>query len=1672
MPIPHLKVYIPRSENEIMTELKNEGLPRELKEQLQLVDAYPKIIKSKLEEIMTRLIDSNKLGDIIRVPKIQISASNVENVVMLSSANESTLIISKKLLENIGCEDELAGVIGHELAQLVLHQKNLASGSKTKTQVAAADNLAVDFLTKAAYDPNGCIYFLEVMGESKSSLVSVEDIDQADLSKTAELLRHITDPRPSASLRIRLMQSHIAAGLRLGNAAIPARTPLEAQYKASLKSISYETPITQALREANYTKLPVIDQLMILTRLLDDAYPPISSVAAQRTNELGDLIANLKVDFNQPEQTEAFKCLADITMGDRHRTGNDEFVWPSGCNSLDERINPALIKAWQQGHKDPKYLGRNEDLKIAVDLFMSANSQEMAEQYASQILNLCNKIGGPSRSRFNIFHIHSSKEIRASIQATGSWHPPYSQHVLFCKQPNSEKTKQVLRAMGLSEDPWAKTILGPEQDEDYIYQLPEKSYEFRLLEHPEQFDRDDQGVFTKGQIEPVEAYPWTYFDDNTPLERLKQYHMLEGKKKQHFEECIISTIDWGLLKSNFQRFIAQYGRLLKHYSSIVPIQSPFAKRFFEELLTILRHADEDFKSQLKHFFHNRRAEYGTKEHPKTVYFFEELFQENTEWRYQHATRPSYWHLNDPWIQFILNPNTSSIVSDWNKLNHLQSTSDFIKPDPTRKLAEIFQVPLRLVLGNYPENIRTIDDLIIAAENISYQPITIALEAERLAHEFKKTMTLQEVVILDQFKSKGDHELYVSNLKSFFDELRHTTAERFLNIDDCFELIKNYRYADAHYLIHDAPSIRSAAHQKMKQLLVLLPERERLECIKELFKPEIFTPWDIIKGQVGKKYDGYIADPDFRNWLIEQLTDLLATQLGQDDGTITYLERAKLSVDDLAQNTAGMTQLNILSQLATKINAQKELAYLMRDTHNNSLAQGALKQHYQGIAIELLINESSKDPQLRQHILEFLSNPLTKDSANTLSSYVMLKYRTKLDKTPKVVIDDQLCNYHKNFRQASLEMKTVYLEPILFPLNSTKEEQIAIIKKNIDTTFSTSPSAPAANNNRYARIIFNAYLDAADLPERRLLATALFITNMHDSNVVERTIGQKLNMLLSNLGPAGGKLLQAIHSHPQTPEDIKKDLASSKTMFAPPLRWELIDCVDESGLLMASDENPNPITSIGKLIGTGSFGLTVFNTLEDGSKTADTFLRRNAARTSDREFNMMENAAKEVLKLHPELQPITGMIAEAKRSAVEETDMKFAHHANFQAEKSYHNVKVIVGDWVFTNQVTTLLKTGNNFKRVSIAPGVHYNDLLPSDYKAAIAKAMVATQLSLRLAGMNTDLDRHGGNIKVQDQAINHFDFGAMNVKPISKEDKIITGKILAATMIDVSMGGSFIKAFLANIEKADVSAASRIYLNGLNKDLLALGDYLNFLTQSELSQIFATCLTAKTVDPQISMAWQEALGPMRFYFAMSALKSTAQKAEVRVFLKVTDEPFEAIRKQMKIAASMRKAAHAIRSAHLEQEPLTELIDQEQLATIITFNPMLNRRLVELEEYGQSLKRHGRECGDKVINLAKTLRSEINNYAERKTDKEEASIRINALMTQGKLIMREDRRVLDILGHIILALTTVGFGFMVFNKIQNGTFFLNKTKRECLLSNIESDLPDFLVPTQSMEVPLL
>lgn len=1626
-------VYTPRTNDEIFRELEEIGLPRELKEQYQITDDIPLLIKETIESIIHRLLQRNNLTDTVSAPSIYLSLEDTENAFVLTAAKNPILVITHKLLKNVISEEELAGCIAHELGHIILYVESESADHHNKIEELAADNIAVTLLYHADYNTNGLITFLNKVGGCNSQLITTTDISNTNSFYTN--LERLCDPHPSDPVRVRTMTTHITALKRKGifSKQEAKTTQLGAAYYCALDLIQYQSPIEQGLQKISYAQMPIIDKLEVITDLVKAFYSIGSKIYQQRIILIAQYIKLLSVDFNNHNQAEAFKSLTDIVY--------------TNIFLKSDVLEKAFQTVWVNGGKNPQFMARNEDLRTAVMHFVCASTREDALRHAEEIVNICDRIIPKYRSIIpQAFGAPSIVEIEDALARDGQWHPPYAQYIQWYREQPSRSLQYVLAGMNIDEDPWVKAVF--ETNPSPSFYAINNGISGASEKELEQYVRDEKGTVV-GKNAVYSPYPWQDSPPDTSKDALLIDHQKQALEKKRYEEQLLPSINWSLLKDDFTHFIAVYGQLLEQPESILPTSSPFAERFFEELIKLLPEADNHFKRQLAIFF-NARGNDVQEDSILATNRFDTIRKSKSRIFYFHASESKPFTLQAPFIKFLLHPLAKPFFSEEKTFDYLYcDTEDFRSRDSAKRLSENFAIHPQKLLSNYPKDIKTVADL----DHLEYEGghsrvVVSQLEAERLAYEQQDTINLEEFIALKNLS----RPLLIDScsLPEFFKLLKDKTLHRCLNTEDCSQLVANYRIAVANRLIRDNPLLRENTLDKIQSSIKLLPIAQRIECIKNLFKPETIK---LSLQPTGEQYDGYIANPEIRNWAINELTDALASQLGPDQADdVAYQEAAKQVIEEIAENTSGVTRLDILCILAMKINAQKQLAYFIRTLYVENAQTDALSKRFESIAIELLINECSRNEELRDLLLSFLASPSAFDSEelDKLCDYLW-PVRYAMNVNEKVELKDNLYQFHRNFRACSMELRTAYLEMIIFPLDSNDEEQFAILNKLIEDVFPITQSEET--ENKYARCIIDSYFSTVDLIERRLLATALFVANMQEEGQSEYTTGYKLNTVLSHIGPAGAKLLQAIHSHPQTPQSIKNDLASSKTLFDPPKRWEIIEMIDQSGLFEKNANNLNPITLVGELVGAGSFGITVFNTLDNNTQVADTFLRENALVRVEREFSLMGKAIIKVVEQFPEMHPIIDMIEEAHRSAKNEADMELAEQGNSLAEQSYQNVRVLVDQMMFTHQVMPVYQTDVAFKRADIASGEHFNDLPTSPHKQALAKAMIATQLSLRLAGLATDLDRHGGNVKVQNNTLFHFDFGAMNLHPISDEDKKCTGILIADTVLAVINGDSFIEALLSNIQNISVSEETRRYLNGFSKDILALGDYLCCVDPTELTNLMAKCLVADNVDRQIKTAFEKRLS---YYspIVFSVLKWKAQKSSVHVYLNASSNENIAGEYIPSDASIDKEAECAIHFGHINNHSL----DSFSIQNKSQFTPeqqSVFKAIDELAVYGNHLLANENKKGQYAVNLAYQLQREFTLLLKNKIDNSLASRKINALLTKGKVILREDRRALDIIAHIALSLTGIGLLVMLANKYKHGTFFLVDTKRGKLLDEVES-----------------
>ncbi len=107
---------------------------------------------------------------------------------------------------------------------------------------------------------------------------------------------------------------------------------------------------------------------------------------------------------------------------------------------------------------------------------------------------------------------------------------------------------------------------------------------------------------------------------------------------------------------------------------------------------------------------------------------------------------------------------------------------------------------------------------------------------------------------------------------------------------------------------------------------------------------------------------------------------------------------------------------------------------------------------------------------------------------------------------------------------------------------------------------------------------------------------------------------------------------------------------------------------------------------------------------------------------------------------------------------------------------------------------------------------------------------------------------------------------------------------------------------------------------------------------------------------------------------------------------------------------------------------------------------------KLADYAQTLTGNKKNQAE---SLAQQLENTVNEFLCDRLDRAMASQHMSDLICKGRQTMRQDRTALDILAHIAIACTVVGFVVMLVNKISHDTFFLTKTSRERHLETIES-----------------
>ena len=1087
-------IYNLRPKQEVAEDLQSGVVPPEIEEAQHLLsktNSEVEIVTKKIQEILNRLIKHSDLN--VKIADIRIANNSQVNAMVVPSNKGSILFLNSGLLTSVKSEDELAGVLAHELSHFVMRKKVDHKGKASKTEELGADSLAALMLYNANYNTGGMLDFYK---NPNANIIVIDDLKGDDGIKN---LLHLVDAHPSDLMRIRNIENSIAIIKRqLGEKTEPKRTKLSQELSNASEAISkirHEFLLKQNLERIGYFNKNTKEKIEILTALLDEHLKNASDdTPIDRVTEIVSYMEKLDVDFNDQEQKKAFNKLHEVSL--KYSIGlSYSSVFKEHPLQI---INEVLQKIWEKGNpgEAAKYPGILSEFKDHFTNFFNAKDYKTAENAAKEIIQLKQRIkyldGRIFEGVFKTFTTIKEAEIKEAIKKDGKYSPPYANHVNWCKNIKKSKyIKEILWGVGLEQkDLWVKEIIGERPKDIDPFTFSTNNNE-RLQK---KLIRDNDGNITE-VINQVGPYKWTnisldmlnhevvstledkksFIDKflkkkneslndikNTQIKLLEFHNAAQVQARKEFEEDLVNKIDWSLVKKDLAKFMTIYGENLEPNYSLVHVDYPFTKRFIEEISLALKDADNHYKAKVATVFLNtNNFPYNEAGIPKNIgevdnniympFGFKSLEEEiyKNNWPYKDIVPyPKRFTFDHPIIKFALSEQGRELFTDENRMAFLYATKDFLTSAKDKSFAQSFNPPLEQIV-NYPKA-DSISELVqkFKDKNNHYITSAIAVEFERLADKpkFYSEVSIKDLIAIELEISSFIPGIEESSLPEKYKNFKYEVLRYHLlvNKENLATSIENYKELVASGLAYEFPSIKDQAIKRIKNEITreFLDNKEKgLEHLSSL----------LYKKTYDEKYTyyGYIEDPQIRNWAIKLYVNSLANQLGKDDNSLEYRKKVEKIVKEIDNRTNGSTRAQILSGLATEINAQKSLAYSIRRTYNEKIMKDGLTSHLYAIGAEINVNEATKDPKLRSEILEFLKTPLSDESIIPLQKYISAKYARKEKNDFKTEHSDdiskyQLINYHQNFHSLPLELKILYIEKFLFPVNSKNTDQLAVI----------------------------------------------------------------------------------------------------------------------------------------------------------------------------------------------------------------------------------------------------------------------------------------------------------------------------------------------------------------------------------------------------------------------------------------------------------------------------------------------------------------------------------------------------------------------------------------------------------------------------------------------------
>ncbi|WP_419418532.1 hypothetical protein ACNVED_08175 [Legionella sp. D16C41] len=647
----------------------------------------------------------------------------------------------------------------------------------------------------------------------------------------------------------------------------------------------------------------------------------------------------------------------------------------------------------------------------------------------------------------------------------------------------------------------------------------------------------------------------------------------------------------------------------------------------------------------------------------------------------------------------------------------------------------------------------------------------------------------------------------------------------------------------------------------------------------------------------QQYKRPLSDAQLRNSLIELWVNIQSELLGPDDNTAIYLNKIKNIIENLSEKMTNVELERLLAKLATAIQSQQKVSELMGmrlypERYSTDFNQLHIKNSEQILTnlatTTAFLGENKSD---KEQALDFISSPLTLESLDAFANYLVEQkkpgkpddlvkqnkadvlcklqsgldhYRSFIDKEEQLTQTKiALSQFYYQFWDCNLAQRAVLLDQLALPASEVvTDAQMAAAYQD---TFAYAaqklfPKAHIKNSDDELALEFlKTYLTVANKYERSiLLAGLIVVTNETSTAGNDIGIGKKIALLCEHMGPAYIKLAQAIHSHPQTPEYIKRDLQHIKGHANPPARWDLWRLLTD----VLPDAEIANINHVGALLGSASYNLALdIDYQEPGNQKVLILLREHAKSDAEKGFDQLMKTIEQCP--HPRAQAmcdtLSTMLDEAKRLSQAELDYHISDKQNALAQTMYQlPLSVTLKGQPYNVLLTsaTNLCSGDGYRVIERMYGTEFNDLPDNTQEQCTAKKVIATaivtlELIHILQGKQFDSDRHGNQLRALIDEDSHtiylglYDFGELSLEEPKTEELQQLATLLRqllspknwsnpqtlATQID----GLLSQTITENIKQRKPTT----YLMHIKKGLLALQDFQKYLSTQDLQAILS-----------------------------------------------------------------------------------------------------------------------------------------------------------------------------------------------------------------------------------------